>query len=309
MRLFPFAFLALFCASEFGVSNFGAAGLSADGFPVHGLSGPGIVRPAPHDSHADGAPGADQELVARALANEVRAAMDTRYPMRYLLRKVNSTQTIVKEIIETSEGSVAHLVSINDAPLRPEAALKEQTRLDRLLNDPERQRHRQQAESADLDRALKVLRALPQGFVYEHTETKDSIARFTFRPNPEFHSQSLETLTLGSMTGELWVNTEQERVIHLEGHLQQDVDFGWGILGRLNKGGWIAVDQAEIAPHRWRNVRFKMVMSGRVLYKNKVFDTVEYLTHFAPVSSDLDYRQGIQLLRDKGAEAYAQDQN
>jgi len=32
------------------------------------------------------------------------------------------------------------------------------------------------------------------------------------------------------MTGELWIDAAQERVVRLEGHLQRDVDFGWGIL-------------------------------------------------------------------------------
>ena len=42
------------------------------------------------------------------------------------------------------------------------------------------------------------------------------------------------------MIGEIWIDPVHQRVVRLEGHLQQDVDFGWGILGRLNKGGWIA---------------------------------------------------------------------
>jgi hypothetical protein len=87
------------------------------------------------------------------------------------------------------------------------------------------------------------------------------------------------------------------RVTRLEGHLQQDIDFGWGVLGRLNKGGWIVIEQADVGGHQWRIVRFQMVMSGRVLFKNKSFDTVEEQTQFEPLPAGLGYRQAIQMLR------------
>jgi len=237
-----------------------------------------------------------QELVRRALTNELNAARDTSLPMRFRLRKINPHRTIVKDIIETRDGSVARLVSVNDLPLSQEIALKEQNRLDVLLTDPSRQHHRQQSEAADLERAITVLRALPQALIYQFTGIQNGIARFVFHSNPKFHSQSLETLALTKMTGELWVNISEGRVTHLEGHLDEDVDFGWGILGRLNKGGWIAIEQAEVAPHIWRNTYFKMVMSGRVVYKMKVFDTIEELSQFTPVDLNMGYEQAVHLL-------------
>ena len=65
----------------------------------------------------------------------------------------------------------------------------------------------------------------------------------------------------------------------------------------MNKGGWIVIEQADFADHQWRIVRFQMVMSGRVLFKNKTFDTVEVESEFAPVPVGLNYRQAIQMLR------------
>ena len=42
--------------------------------------------------------------------------------------------------------------------------------------------------------------------------------------------------SLTAMTGELWVDAAEERVTRLEGHLQRDIDFGWGILGTAEQG-------------------------------------------------------------------------
>ena len=99
------------------------------------------------------------------------------------------------------------------------------------------------------------------------------------------------------MTGEIWIDPAHQRVVRLEGHLQQDVDFGWGILGRLNKGGWIVIEQADVGGGQWRIVHFQMAMSGRVVFKNRIFDTTEERPQFAPLPAGLDYQQAIEMLR------------
>jgi hypothetical protein len=99
------------------------------------------------------------------------------------------------------------------------------------------------------------------------------------------------------MSGELWIDASQDRVTRLEGHLQQDTDYGWGILGKLDKGGWIVIEQADVGGRQWRIVRFKMRMNLRVLFKTRNIDTSEEMTRYAPVPAGLGYRQAIQMLR------------
>ena len=186
----------------------------------------------------------------RALANELRAAQDASHPMRYRLRKTSPRLTTTKEIYETRDGDVARLIAINDKPLSAADEQKEEARLDALLGDPGKQRRRKQAEDDDAGRALKVLRALPNAFLYQYAGSGQGpagkVEKFTFRPNPDFSPPDLETQVLTEMAGEIWIDAAHERVVRLEGHLQQDVDFGWGILGRLNKGGWIVIEQADV---------------------------------------------------------------
>jgi hypothetical protein len=89
--------------------------------------------------------------------------------------------------------------------------------------------------------------------------------------------------------------------VRLAGSLKQDKDFGWGILGQLDKGGWVEIDQADVGAGEWRIVHLKLVMNGRVLWKPKNSDSVQDYTLFAPVSATLDYRQAIQMLRSGAA--------
>jgi len=242
-----------------------------------------------------------QELVQRALAAELHAIQDTSHPMRYLLRKTSPRLTTTKDILETGDGAVARLLMVGDKPLTPVQEQEEQTRLNGLLRDPNRQNHRKQAEDQDTERALKVLRALPAAFLYQYAGSAGTpagtVEKFTFRPNPTFNPPDLETQILTAMSGEIWIDADRQRVVRLEGHLLRDVDFGWGILGRLDKGGWIVIEQADVGGDQWRTVRFQMSMSGRVLFKTRVFDTEEEESRFSPLPTGLDYRQAIQMLR------------
>lgn len=272
-----------------------------------GGGGVAAAYDAAHDTGHDASP----TLVERALENEIAAAQDTSHPMRYRLRKSSPRLTTTKEMIETRDGLVALLVAVNDAALSTSDAQKEQARLDALLADPGKQRHRKQSEDADTARAMMVLRALPKAFLYRDAGPMETAAgeveRYTFQPNPKFNPPNLETLALTEMSGEIWIDPVHERVAHLFGRLDSDVDFGWGMLGRLYKGGWISIDQADVSGGVWRIVRFRMKMSGRVLFKMRNFDTTEEATKFTPVPANLDYREGIHLLRDGQNGAVSED--
>jgi hypothetical protein len=221
--------------------------------------------------------------------------------MRYLLRKTSPRLTTTKDIVETRDGGVARLLSINDKPLSQEDEQKEQARLDSLASNPSLQRHRKQNEDEDFGIVLKLLRMLPNAFLYQYAGTgtgpSGNIQKFTFRPNPKFSPPDYETQALTALSGELWIDASQERVVRLKGHLQQDTDYGWGILGRLNKGGWVLIEQADVGAKQWRIVHVQMEMNLRVLFRTRNISTVEQLTRYSPVPAGLDYRQAIQMLR------------
>ena len=242
-----------------------------------------------------------QALVARALATELRAAQDTSRPMRYRLRKSTPRLTSTKDILETRDGDVARLVLLFDKPLSQVDEQTEEARLNALLSDPSLQRHRKQGEEGDMAIVLRLLRMLPDAFLYTYagsaTGPAGAVEKFTFRPNPKFDPPDFETQALTAMTGVLSIDAAQERVTRLEGHLEQDTDYGLGILGKLDKGGSIVIEQADVGGKQWRIARFKMQMNLRILFKTKNIDTTEEMTQYAPVPANIDYRQAIEMLR------------
>ncbi|MGC9158030.1 MAG: hypothetical protein ACP5FH_03480 [Terracidiphilus sp.] len=239
-------------------------------------------------------------LEERALAAELRLAQQPDQPMRYRLEKSTPRLTSSKEIIETRDGDVARLLAIDGRPLTPAEKQQEQNRLDMLLRDPALQRHRQQSEESDSRIVFKLLRVLPNAFLYDYvgpgTEPSGAVEKFCFRPNPEFVPSDLETRALTAMSGEIWIDARHQRVMRLEGHLQQDTNYGWGLLGRLDKGGWVILEQADVGQGQWRIVSVRMKMNLRILFQSKEINATETMTGYAPVPAGLDYRQAIQML-------------
>ena len=242
----------------------------------------------------------DAGLAQTALVAELRAALDASHPMRYRLRRESPRLTTTKDMVETQDGAIARLIAVNDRPLDALQEQKEQARLQGILADRGKQRHRKQAQQDETARALKVLRALPDAFVYRYAGQVNNgsgqLERFAFSPNPNYSPPDLETQALTALIGEIWIDPVSLRVVRLDGHLRDDVDFGWGILGRLYKGGWITIEQADVGGGVWRIVRLRMKMSARVVIRTRNFETTEEESQFAPVPAGLDYRQGVALL-------------
>ncbi|HEY0795608.1 MAG TPA: hypothetical protein VGD64_07485 [Acidisarcina sp.] len=241
-------------------------------------------------------------LVRRASRNELATNAANQAAVRYKLRKVDEKGTTTKEIIETKDGDVARLVAINDRPLTPEEQQKESDRLQNLLDHPELQEHRRQREKEDSDRARKMVRLLPDAFIYQYAGMVRGPGgpcyRLTFVPNPKFTPPDREAEVYHGMAGELWIDKSQERLARIDAHLISDVDFGWGILGRLYKGGTITVEQADVGRHHWEATHMRLNLRGKALMvKTLNFSTTEDSTEFQPVPPDIPYQHAIRLLQ------------
>jgi hypothetical protein len=240
-----------------------------------------------------------QEAVARASHNEL-TAHDT-HPFRYTLRKVDDGKITTKEIIETKDGDVARLIAVGDKPLSPDAEAAEIQRLQNLLAHPELQQHRQKREQADANRADEMIRLLPTAFVYQFEGMVEGpngpCYRLSMKPNPHFNPPDRQAEVFHGMAGELWIDQKQERMVRFQAHLISDVEFGWGIFGRLYKGGTIVVEQKDIGAGHWEQTLLRLNLHGTILiFKSLVVDTTETESDFSPVPADWTYQDAARAL-------------
>jgi hypothetical protein len=246
-------------------------------------------------------------LVRRALQNREDTAK-TRRPLRYLLRKTDDHRDATKDIIETAQGDVARLIAINNQPLTAGANQAELDRLNTLANHPEIQERRHQREQKDSARVNRLMRLLPDAFLYRDQGTTPcpssggTCHHLTFSPNPSFEPPDVEANIFRGLAGELWIDQAQERLTRLDAHVIANVDFGWGILGKLDKGGTIQLEQSDVGNHDWELTALKLNLKGKALMlKSLDIQLTEQATHFSQVPPGVDYRKAIQLLENSGA--------
>jgi hypothetical protein len=246
-------------------------------------------------------------LVRRAIQNREDAAK-THRPLRYLLRKTDDHRDTTKDIIETDQGDVARLIAINNQPLTAEANQAELDRLNTLANHPEIQEHRHQREQKDAARVNRLMRLLPDAFLYRDQGAtpcpsgEGTCHHLTFYANPTFEPPDVEANIFRGLAGDLWIDQAQERLTRLDAHVIANVDFGWGILGKLDKGGTIQLEQSDIGNHDWELTTLKLNLKGKALMlKSLDIQLMEQASHFSQVPSGLDYRRAIQLLENSGA--------
>jgi hypothetical protein len=224
-------------------------------------------------------------------------------PVRYVLRKTDGDHETTKEIIETKDGDVARLMAINGKPLTAEQEQAESSRLDTLAAHPEMQERRRRSEQKDAARVDQLVGMLPDSEVYRFEGMvacgTRQCYRLSFTPNLKFQPPHLEAEVLRGFAGEVWIEKTQQRLVRLDAALVRDVNIGFGILGRLDKGGTIELQQElESNVQEWQPTVMKMNLSGKALMVKTVNIRMEEVaSDFAPVSPGIGYREAIAMLK------------
>jgi hypothetical protein len=241
-------------------------------------------------------------IVKEAVENELRAAKDTSRLYRYILRKETKSGTSVREMIETKDGIVARTISWNDRQLTPDERAKEDQKLAKLGSSAEEQRKKFAEQREDARQAMKMLHALPDALLYEfdHTELVNGreAVRLRFKPNPHFSSSAKETYLFRGAEGKIWIDKAAKRIAKLDGITTAQVNIGWGLLGHIDKGGKVYLEQAMVGPDsQWRIVTLTLDATGRAfLFKSIKIRQRQSARDFRPVSP-MTVAEAVDVLR------------
>jgi hypothetical protein len=218
---------------------------------------------------------------------------------RYWIEKHAPKETLLEEQVETSDGPLTRVKQLNGHPLDAKGQQQEEARLQTLLNSPSEQASLKQAYIDDEKRIGRIVALLPEAFLYEDAGEENGLRHLRFRPNPNYPPHSIEARIFHAMTGDLWVDERMKRMAQLKGQLQDNVDFGFGILGRLYKGGWFELQRTQVSTTDWKTERLEVHMNGRaMLFKTIARETSEVRGGFAEVPAAMDLAQGMHLLNE-----------
>ena len=245
---------------------------------------------------SDGRPPAN-EFVRQIIDNELQAEKNdhSHWMLRLETRKSGTTE--VREVVETKDGDLDWLISVNGEPL-PEDQRRERGRgLQRLINNPAELKKSKRETDEDQARSQRLLKMLPDALVFEYGEQRGDLVELKFKPNSHFRPPSHEAAVVHAMEGVLRVNGRQKRLVEISGHLTRPVKFGGGLLGHLDAGGHFYVKQEEVQSGYWELAVLDVDMKGKALFFKTIGVQEEMKrSMFRRVRDDLTAAQGANLL-------------
>jgi len=255
-----------------------------------------------------------EELVRSVVANEVAAANNTTVKHIFRSRRQTPKGSQTRLYVETNDAMAGMLIAINDEPLTQPQQEGEANHLAWLMSNPDQLRKKHARENEDAERTLRIVKALPDAFRFEYADVGNSEAganshtvRLNFVPNTPYSPPSHVEQALTGMKGYLLIDVESRRLAMIDASLFKDVTFGWGFLGRLDKGGHFRVRQADLGDGTWDITDMNLDITGKILlFKSLSMVSDEVFSDFRRVPDNLTFAEGVKLLN---AEREKQEQS
>jgi hypothetical protein len=245
------------------------------------------------------------QLVKETVDNEIAANPTAKH--MFLSHKQTPKGSQTHLYVETNDAMAGMLIAVNDQPLTEQQQQTEEGHLSWLVNNPDQLRKKHAREKEDSDRTTRIVKALPDAFRYQYVGTEksapglgkagDELVRLKFTPNPAYAPPSRVEEVLTGMEGYLLIDEQAKRLARIDGTLFRDVTFGWGIFGRLDKGGHFVVQQADVGDGTWEVTQMHLDIKGKILLvKNINMKSDEVLSDFTRVPDHLSFTEGVKLL-------------
>ncbi|HXC47118.1 MAG TPA: hypothetical protein VNU20_02420 [Candidatus Sulfotelmatobacter sp.] len=249
-------------------------------------------------------PATANELVNAVIANELT---DREQLLKWVcvIEKRAGKETLTEEQVETREGPLYRLLAIDGTALSAEQRQQDNARIDRLMKDPSPLLKLKQAENDDELKLQKLLSLMPHAFVYEYDGAEENLLRVKFKPNPDYSASSYEERVIHNLAGTMLIDPQRKRMTKVAGHLVSRVEFGYGLLGRIDSGT-VELERVEVGPLLWKTAFINIHFSGRVaIFKTVSKDQYERRSDFRAVASDLSLAGGKDLLVSRSLPVHA----
>ena len=238
------------------------------------------------------------QMVSTMAAREVAARnQDNAYS--YLADEVSARtggHRWTEKVVEIPDGSLRRLVAIDGRPLTSAEAKEEANRINDIVHHPDEFRRTGLAHKDDEARAQHLLEMLPRAFLITPAGEMDGCTQFAFRANPAFQPSSYEERIAAAMTGTVSMREAGSRLCGLQATIVHPVEFGFGLLGRIEQGGHFQLQRTPVDPVHWKTDRISVHMQGRILLMKTLTREQEVKrTEIHLLSAHMSLEQAAQL--------------
>jgi hypothetical protein len=239
-----------------------------------------------------------RELVNQVVANELEANQNDHSHWMYRDSDKLTAKSTVKLVVETSEATISKTIELNGRPLTPKEQAEDQAQMETLVNDPSARAKQRKKSAHDDEQGVELTKMVANAFLW--TEVGESNGEITlhFKPNPAFQPPTYASRVFAAMAGTMVVDAKQKRLKDLSGTLIRPVEFGWGLLGKLEKGGTFRVVRSEVAPGEWEITETHVHISGHAFIIRSINEQEDEITSdYKRTPPSMTLRKAIDQLK------------
>jgi hypothetical protein len=241
---------------------------------------------------------AARQLVTAMMSNEEIAAehKDTYSYMSRERSERTGGHLWTEKVVETSVGKIRMLLAEDGQPLSPERVAQERGRLAAIVADPTAFLKKSQAVREDEAHARQMLSLAPKAFLFEDPQPDGNFVRISYRPNPDYQTQSIEERVLHAMSGSIVIDPQAMRLHYLDGHLPTDVNIGFGILATIHAGSSFSTTRDRLGEPDWKTTHVDTAINGRIIFFKSIAKN-EHAEHydFVRVPNDITIAQAVAI--------------
>lgn len=203
-----------------------------------------------------------------------------------------------EKVVETQDGVLRRLLAVDGVALSERAAEAESRRIDEVVANPEEFRKMNSSVRDDEVHAVHLLQLMPKAFLLSADGEEDGCTRIAFRPNPAFEPSTYEERVVQVLAGTVSVAEPADRLCHLQAHFTRPVEFGFGLLGRLDSDGSFDLTRRKVDPARWKSADIRVHIQGRVLLlKSLSKEQDARRTDIRAISKEISLAEAARLSR------------
>ncbi len=238
-----------------------------------------------------------KQLTADACYNELHQRERSSLWESHVERRTGG-HVYLEDEIETVDGPIRRLLSVDGHEPSQSERKQDADRLRDLMQSPKARLALKNNRDGDEKKFDHLLRIIPDAFLFEDQGLQNGQEKVAFHPNPAYKPATYEERALHAMSGVILIDVRQKRLVQLSGTLTEQVDFGYGIIGHLNKGGTVQVDRIRLSPDVWKTRSSRIDLNGRfVLFKTISKQQDETHSDFKPVAPDTSILQALAQMK------------
>ncbi|ADW70450.1 hypothetical protein [Granulicella tundricola] len=236
-------------------------------------------------------------LVSAAVQSELNANRTDHTAFIYRDHDTTPDHDTLNLVVETPEGLLQRRLENNGHPLNPDERRADDANINALLANVDLQRKRKKDSVHDDQQAEDFLKLLPVAFIWTLDHEQGELVYLNFKPDPNYNPSTLEQRVLSALAGQIVISLPQKRIRTIKGALVDDVKFGYGLFGRLHKGGSFQVERREVAPRHWQVTESRVHLSGHALFFKNIGDQEDEIKTDFRISPAETLKQADEILK------------